>query len=139
MEGPVSTRISAALTLTGSGYDPDEITQQVGVTPTDTWRLGERIQNTALRHKHDGWSFSTGLQESFDLSQQVRTLLDQLQPYFAALTNCCRRWSLEAEIECVIYAEGQIPAIHFDPDDVKRIAELGAEIDVDLYVFGATQ
>lgn len=132
-ETTLATRISAALTLTGSGFDPDKVTQHVGVVPTKTYRMGEQIQKTLLRQKYDVWSFSTGLQESLDLCHQVHALLDQLQPYLPTLATVCQRWHLDAEIECVIYAEGQIPAIHFNLDDIKRIAELGAEIDVDLY------
>ena len=134
----MATRISAALTLTGSGCEPDEISKQVGTTPTETWKLGERIQNTMLRREHNGWSLSTGLQESDDLGQQMRTLLDQLRPYFFELKDCCTRWNLNAEIACVIYSEGEIPAIHFDHDIIEGFAELGAEIDVDFYILNPT-
>ncbi len=62
--------------------------------------------------------------------------------YLASLAARCRdrRWAIviylyDAEISCVVYVDvgDSVPAIHFDRDIIQKIAELNAEIDVDLY------
>lgn len=135
----MATEILTEFTLTGIGFDPDEVTTLLGIKPTETWRLGDLIQNTFLHHKHDGWCLSTGQEEldeqnSIDVPRQVRFIFEQLQPYTSKLKDVCARFRLDVELTCVVYIEGDRPAIHFDSDVVRWLAELNAEIDVDLYV-----
>lgn len=129
----MATRILAALTLTGA-FDPAEITRQIGIEPTQTARRGDSIQKTKIRHKTDVWSLSTGKQESLDLDALVRMILDQIGERAPAVAAIRAALSLDAEIACAVYVEGQTPAISLDRETVARIAALGASIDVDLYI-----
>ena len=139
----MATQIAAQFMLSSPQFNPDEVTVFLGIQPTKTWRCGDKIPKTSLRRKHDAWILSTGSAEldqehSIDLIKQVHSLLDHLRPHTAKLKKICVQLNLEATLSCVLYVEGDDrPAIHFAPDLVKWLAELHADIDIDLYYLPA--
>ena len=134
------SEVHAAYTLTGMEFDPDVITRKLQIAPTKTWRLGDPIQETILRHKHDGWSISSDLSDTDDLEDHMRALLKLIYPRRKQLEQLRRQYKLEAEFACAIYTyDGSRPAIHFDSEIVRQVAELGAEIDIDLFILDEDQ
>ena len=133
----MATRMMVALLLTGE-FDPEEITRRVGVQPSFTCRRGDPVsKRSTMRQKFDGWRFSTGEEDSFDLGARIRGLLDLLHGRAADFSAVCKDLSLDAEIECVVYMYGaQGPALSIDSRTVAEIAEYGASIDIDLYALG---
>jgi hypothetical protein len=131
----MATKISIDFILTGK-FDPDKITTLMGIKPTNTWKLGDSIQNTKLRRKHDGWKLSIDKEESLDLNEKIESFLMQLESYSMPLKEIYEKLNAKAEIACAIYIEDeQVPAIHFNHETIKRVSDLGAEIDVDFYLF----
>ena len=127
----MESEISASFTLTGE-FDPEEITTKVGIIPSETWKIGELIHpKGTIRHNKNGWSLKSKL-ETAELEDHVRYVLEQLQPGWEPLAQLCTQH--DAEIDCVIYVNGQVPAIHFDKRIIDRVDKLNAEIDVDLYI-----
>lgn len=131
----MAAQISAAFTLTGIGFDPDEVSRILGLIPTKVWRYGNQIQNTLLKREHDGWSLSTELSERGDLSKQVNIILEILYEKSHDIKKICEDFNINGEISCVIYAKlEELPEIHFSHEIIRKASELNAEIDVDLYV-----
>lgn len=135
----MQSKISASFTLLGIDYnsedlEPEEITAVIGIVPTKTWKVGDLISKGAtLRHKQNGWSLKSKLEDSATLEDHVESVLERLKPSWQHLVKMCTRYY--TEIECIIYVYGDdSPAIHFNRETLKRISELNAEIDIDLYV-----
>ncbi|MBC6481736.1 MAG: DUF4279 domain-containing protein [Hormoscilla sp. GM7CHS1pb] len=128
----MESEILASFTLTGE-FDPEEITNKVGIIPSETWRMGELIHpKGTIRHQQNGWSLKSKLEKSAELEDHVKYVLEQLQPGWIPLAELCTQH--DAEIDCVIYVNGQVTAIHFDKRIIDLVNKLNAEIDVDLYV-----
>jgi hypothetical protein len=126
--------ISVALTLTGSDLNPDDITSRLDLEPTRTWRLGDQILNTSLKREHGGWSLSTDRKPVIDLQDQLDLILREVQAQTDALNELANERNFNVELACVIYVSDETPVIHFDAEVVELLAELNAEIDIDLYV-----
>jgi len=131
----VKTSILSSITLTGGDFDPDEVTDALGIEPTKTWRIGDPIQNTLLKRKHNGWSVATSREESLDLGKQIRDLLRRLEPTFSSIATLRDRVDLNVEVSCAIYIYGETPSMHLDRETLSMIERLDAEIDFDLYVY----
>lgn len=129
------TRIRTEFQLTGEGFDPDKVTTLVGIDPTKTWRKGDRIPSTILIEKYTGWTISSPEETSIHLDKQIVRLLKPIVLVKDKIIEAYNTYGLEAELSCFVFVEGQTPVIHFDSQIVKLAAELGAEIDVDLYQF----
>jgi uncharacterized protein DUF4279 len=130
------SEVYAEFNLFGLDMDPDQVTALVGISPSKTWRLGDPIgpPPLILRYKNNGWRLKSELPLSLDLEEHVKSVIDQLQPSWAAFVELGTRYS--AEISCVVKSYGgDRPPISFNEAVVKRAAELNAAIDIDLYIF----
>lgn len=117
--------ISVEFILTGLELNPEEITDLLKISPTSTWKLGDLIGKSILGHKHNGWSLKSNLENSVDLEEHITYVLQKLLPSWQKLVDICYQY--DAEISCVIYSyEAQAPAIHFNKDIIRRVAELNA-------------
>lgn len=124
-------------TLWGRGFVPGEITEQVGITPTTTWREGDLVSKTRkARMKFGGWRVSSPLPLDAPFTDHVPALLAIVYPKQQEIVAVCERYSLDAELLGVIYGyEADRPGMYFEREEVAQIAALGATIDLDLYNF----
>src|SRR3954470_910800 len=119
----MATRILAALTLTGA-FDPTDISRRLGLSPSKTARCGERIGKSALRYKFDLWSISTDKRESLALEEQVREILAQVGTSANTIKTICDELSIDVELACAVYVQGQVPSMTFSSKTVAQLAEL---------------
>ncbi|MGA9380240.1 MAG: DUF4279 domain-containing protein [Phormidium sp.] len=130
----MESEIYAYFALTKFDFEPEEITAKLGIIPDETWRVGDLITpRGTIRKKHNGWRLNSKLEKSAELEDHVKSVLEQLQVGWLPLVELCSQYY--AEIAGVIYYwSGSVPAIHFDKHIMQQVAELNAEIDVDLYL-----
>ena len=122
--------------LTGLDVAPDDITDSIGIQPTQTWRRGDFLQKTCLGTKHDGWCLASRYTNDPDLSNQIVHLIDALEPFHERILRARRKYNLEAEISCVVYLEGETPIAHFDSNLIGRISRLQVSFDLDIILLG---
>ena len=125
--------IAIYLTITDFDCDPDEISNLLKLTPTKIYRIGElRIPQSILRNRTNGWKLKSSLSQS-TIEEQVEHLLEQIRPCYEIITELGKKY--EIEISCHVHCGVHIPAIHFNNNIIKQLAQLNASIDVDIYVF----
>lgn len=120
--------------LTGHGYDPNVITQALGIQPTRTWREGEPIPHSSVLYKHEGWCLTNGPVESLDLQEVASPLLATLGPLLNTLTDLIVQLGVEAELAYTVRKMEAVPTIHFDRAMLMLLDGLQAEVDIDIYV-----
>lgn len=133
---------SVEFTIHSKNIDPDELSNRVGVKATKAVRKGEQRRQRAPNGKEtlsppskgNMWSFKL---ESAPVPAELRlaSLLDKLEPFaerIAALPAECRR-----TISIAYYGyRSSMGGLNFAPDMLRRVANLGADLDVDLYARG---
>jgi Domain of unknown function (DUF4279) len=124
--------IEVAMRLTGQGFAPEDVTKLVQLTPTRTWRLGDPVQRTQLKRKHDGWVFGLPQRETYEMDGLLRELLDAIEPHKEGIAEAAKRFGLEKETSLGVYVRGETPASWFAADTVHRISTLDASLDIDL-------
>ena len=124
--------ICVAITLTGQGVVPADITHHVGLPPTETWRAGELIGKTVLVREHDGWVYAIDQQETCDFEPVMIRLLDTLEPFRERLQSAATRFGLDPEISCVIYTSSSMPSLNFSVNTLVRISMLRCSMDIDI-------
>jgi hypothetical protein len=119
--------------------DPALVTDATGLAPTETWRAGDPFEPNRKggrpRRNFSGWVMGSAATDPIYLEPHVRSVLEQLRPGWHALVAICRDY--EAALNCVVncHLERSTPSLHLDPDMVRALAELGAQVDFDLYVW----
>jgi hypothetical protein len=121
-----------SLKITGFVCSPEEISQILEMQPTRIWRKGELIHDRLqVRHGENGWMRSSGLTPDKSTEEQVRALIHALVPAkerFATLPD-----EAAVSILCVVYSEYGRPDISLPAGLVRKIADIGAGVEFDLY------
>jgi Domain of unknown function (DUF4279) len=103
------------------------------VTPTETAREGDAIGTTPYSRPCSLWALHSRLGESAPLEEQVKDVLNQLDPNKAVFGEITPRTNLDGRMQLVGYFRDVNPGVHFDLEVVGGIAEYGFCIDCDFY------
>ncbi|PJO43426.1 DUF4279 domain-containing protein [Lysinibacillus xylanilyticus] len=129
------TQVKIYFSLFGDDFPIDDVTEKLEVTPTDTYKKGDLIQNrSTFIRKETSWDLGTGYQFSLDVNDQLKQIIGMLQNKSSVINEIKEAYSLECKFFIVIKIEnGNTPALYLDKDIIKFASSIDAEIDVDLY------
>src|SRR6266508_874114 len=123
----------ASLILRGPTLDPDEVTNRLGMRPSRARAPGILSPVTGRPYPDGAWIVESDQPPWAPLDAHVAAVLSRVAGLWHELKGLAAEHS--AGLSCVVHSfGGDTPTIGFDPVDVRRLAELGAWIDVDLYV-----
>jgi hypothetical protein len=114
-------------------FEPDQITERVGLKPTESSREGELIPKSTMRRKVSRWSLHSRLERSSSLEQHITDVLDQLDLNSAAFERLSSE--MDGVLELVGYFSSYYPGLVFDREMVKRLARYSLSVDFDFYDF----
>ncbi len=135
------TSLYAYILFSGNDdFSLDVVTERLGVQPTETWKVGERVNpnhpiNQKLR-SHTGWRFKIDAKESLDTEDVLRPLLEVFQSKTDTINQLKEELTLDVCLELVIQIyDGYTPGLVIYPEFSKFAAEINAFLDVDMYVY----
>jgi hypothetical protein len=123
----------AHLDLYSTTLDPDQISEWMGREPTDSWRKGDVMPKTGHIRETSRWELQTSDYFTRDLNEPLEELLEMLRPVADPLRTLVLEHCEKASI-CLVgsFAEAN-PGLYLAKDLIATIADLGLDLDVDLY------
>lgn len=83
--------------------------------------------------KTNWWELNSGLNTSAEFDKHINALLAKIRPHKQRFIEISK--SFNPGLSCVVYSyDGARPSMGFSKDAIKELAEINAEIDIDLYV-----
>jgi hypothetical protein len=111
--------------------DPEEITNQIGLQPTDSWREGEIHPKTRRAKTSNGWTLHSRLPKNFDLEEHVKDVLDQLDTKKKIVLPISQKYS--GHLQLVGYFYQIYPGFSLERNETTRIGEYELSLDFDFY------
>lgn len=132
----MATEMYAQLAIYGEQLNPDEISKTLDLSPDRSWRKGDPKGKAAFR-KEGCWKIETQRSRDCekDLNDHLLALLERIAPVKNFVAEFRKQFTLQ--FECIIEFDEQVPALHVDHSVLKAMSELGAEFDIDGYLFGS--
>jgi hypothetical protein len=134
--GPIPW-FSISLSISAEDLDPDEITRLLGIQPTKAWRKGVPQPGRAGRQGRvptfGAWSTSLSRDQTteWDVEAAISMVLDRIlvseEVWKQVVTNAKARIFVGLTLDT--YNRG----FGFAPSMLKRMAELGIQLDFDIY------
>jgi len=129
----MKTEIKINLVFFDFSMSPDDLSQKLGINATSTWRKGDQGITVPIRKKTNGWELSSGLDKSTDFEKHIDALLAKIRPHKQQFIEMGK--VLSPVLSFVVYSyDGARPSMGFSKEAIQELAELNAEIDIDLYV-----
>jgi len=126
-------RAYAYLSVSEFSCSVEELTQRIGLQPTQAWRAGEIVPPVRFPRKFSVWRLRSRLPSSEEVERHVVDVLNQVCGHEAVLHDIARDYKIR--IQCVGYFNEYNPGFFLDADTVRRIAECGMTLDLDSYHF----
>jgi hypothetical protein len=117
--------------MVSGSFDPAQITERVGMSPTDSSLEGDLVKGTQMVRKCSRWMLRSRLDTTATLEQHVLDVLAQLD----AKKEEFRQLSAELDgvMELVGYFHADYPGLTFKRDVVARLSEYSLSVDCDFY------
>lgn len=132
----MATNVNAEFVIIGDTFDPDIVTQRLGIEPQGYWVKGEKTANAHMERKDTNWWIHTDYEHSFDIMCQLSKLISILQKKKNILKKLKTTYDLEYLFLVVINVEeNEKPAIALDSSFINFASDIGAEFAVDLYIY----
>ena len=121
------------LKVTSASRTPEQISDATGILCDHSWRIGEKRGKTILVEKTNGWVLNSKMAKNAPLEAHIEELLRRLVVH----ADRSRALSEQETVEfsCVIYASAP-PSLNFNKSVIQRICQLGASLDMDLFLMG---
>lgn len=137
------TKVMAYFSIIGDHFQPEKITEELAIQPTETYIKGDIIKKTRAttssrvrRRIETDWTLSTGYQESSDINDQLKPLLRSLEGKQKNLIRLKEEYELTYVFMIVIEIENnEKPAMYFEKDIINFASTIDAEIQFDLYIY----
>ncbi|MDK9583695.1 DUF4279 domain-containing protein [Lelliottia wanjuensis] len=130
------TTVMAYFSIYGDCFDTDYVTQEMSLQPTEA-RVKGNIPNGKTRPSIEtSWKLSTGDEESNDVNIQLDKIIKLLNGKESQLQCIKNKYEVSLTFTLVIKIEnGEKPGMHFNAKKIEFIHKIGAEIDIDLYIY----
>jgi hypothetical protein len=124
------------LKIRSTRRSPDEIGSELGLAADEQWQAGGFRPRTKMVAKTNGWILDSGKPRDATLDEHLEALLARLRGHEDRIRAISSSDSVE--VSCVLYSIRE-PALNFSPELLARITELGAGLDIDLYVWKTSE
>lgn len=132
-----TSQIKVRLVVTSYVLTPKQMTDCLGNSGSKTWKLGDRVHQAATnRFAHNGWVLSsTAIGDNLSTEEMLRKLENDFD---FLKVNALRKLDDQCSVELslVVHAGENVPEVHLSSSQLRLLADIGAEVDVDIYPWG---
>jgi hypothetical protein len=130
----MADEISVRLVVTGFACDPDNITKLLGIQPDAVWRIGDDLSFPSARKRTDnGWAIESKVSNTVDLDAHVAAILRVIGNAKSHFKHLPQGSTISLSCGITVNQGPSAPSMVFSPQMVATLAEIGAEIGIDLY------
>jgi hypothetical protein len=120
----------AYFTITGD-FDPAEISQQAGMSPTEQWRKGDINPRTKLERKFSRWSLYSRLEKTVPLEAHISDVIDQMKAHASNFAGLSAAYG--GVMQLVAYFKCDYPGLHFSATLIESLSAFALSVDFDFY------
>ncbi len=116
---------------------PDELTEIIGITPSMTFRKGEKQNElSSIISKENAWILNSSKGKYATFEVQMNDLIDQISSRMEVFKAIAQTYYCEFSCALYVYPNNNesVPWIHLDNNYNKLIKELNIEFDLDLII-----
>lgn len=139
------TNVKVYFSAKADEFSIEHFTNVLGIKPIRTYIKGEAIKrppnpNVISRGTHyrqyTSWELGTDYEQSYDISEQLDFVLNQLEGKEEQLNQLRENYDLAYRFTIVIQIENnEKPAMYLDRRFIHFTDSIGADVDFDLYVY----
>jgi len=112
----------------------EELVGYLGFEPTERWNINDKTKFGGKRKK-SGIIYQPIEKKTGEVEDKLTNLLNRLLPYKEEISKLSDVASVEIQVTYYGYKD-EMWGFHFDKKIIKKLSDLGLDIDIDLYAGG---
>lgn len=117
------------LRITSPTVTAAEIEAKLGIKPDEAWKIGDRTGTFGAILKDHGYQLDSTAMMTLKVDDHFRSLLKRIAPVAQKIGEI----SASAKVEIVVSVISKhIPPVSFQRDDLRWMAAMGAQLEVEL-------
>lgn len=129
--------------LKGDNFDPQVATDRIGITPTETWKKGDKGRYKPTL-EYSCWKFSTKKgKEYLMVNNLIDEVIIKLFDKIEIIAELKHEFNLDSILEIVMYIdineEQSTPILGYDLRTIEFLYKTQTITDVDIYKFSSKQ
>jgi hypothetical protein len=108
-----------------------DVEAKLGIKPDEAWKIGDRTGTFGAILKDHGYALDSTAMMTNRLEDHFRSMLKRIAPVAQKIGEISA--SAKVEIVCSIISK-IIPPVSFQRDDVRWLAAMGAQLEVEISV-----
>lgn len=129
------TNVRAEFRIMGDELRPQEVTEALGLEPSETWCRGDPIRGTSRHRTYASWGLYFAPEETLDIQPLLEKIESTFLPKTEAIRRLRSRFDIEISVDLVIVIEDAAPpGACFEPRFLKLLSDIGARLDLDMYI-----
>jgi hypothetical protein len=130
---PIYFFFSATLRIVGDGFDIDEISRRLGLTPTHVHRKGEQRKRPSPPWPHYMWSYTSPVDKAVSLDKHIMALWDAIRPNIAYLREL-KEQGFTVDVFCGYHTNSDSAGFEIDHRCFGLFMELQVPLSVSVIV-----
>ncbi|GGH65929.1 beta-galactosidase/beta-glucuronidase [Filimonas zeae] len=128
--------IKLIFSVVGASLNPLSLSEVIKIAATRYWFKDDVIPNRAklIRRKETCWEYAFDVLNTLDVNEVTGMFLLKFDSVLEALALYINGNNLESKLSLVVKMYGETPAVQFDKEFLKKIAQINAELEIDLYM-----
>lgn len=122
----------------GDEFDPEIITSELGISPSDSWEKGD-LSKYIQQRKYSCWKLTSTMDELLDMDKLVHEVLTQLSKKTEQINKLKKQLSLDTLLQVVMYVdfddEMSTPFIGHDLETIDFLYKTKTKTDIDIYKY----
>lgn len=131
----MASNVNVELRIMGDNFNPDIITNELGIEAKEKWRQNEKSKNYGVIQKYDCWLYKTGYKDVYDVNDLLKDIYSIFNEKRIQIKKLIEKNNLEISLDIIIKMKNNdTPALYFDKEIIDFIHSINAKIDIDMYI-----
>jgi hypothetical protein len=125
-------RVKVEFQITGTKIHPNEITEVLQITPSETWLMSDNVGKSLIKNKYHGWGLLSP-DTTLCMEKQICLIMELLTPKKRCLCNLRNMHEVEFEFAVMIDIDRRAyPPLHLSESVIRKLAGIYASVDIDI-------
>lgn len=127
----------AEFSINGDNLDIADVTEKMGLKPTDIHLKGQLTKNKKNTYKETSWSISTKYEESYDINIQLERLMALIENKVNYILEIKQKYKVNILFMIVVNIKNnETAAMYLKKPIIHFMSAIDAEVGFDTYIYG---
>jgi hypothetical protein len=124
--------IECVFSLAGKNFDPADVSKELGIACTNSWRQKRPWLLSREDLPHAAWELGVGPEPCLNLDDALTKLFDSIRDLTDGIREVAQRRRLKPSVVCIIRITLAVPAYVISSRSIAILSALGAELSLDI-------